>query len=348
MGVNSTNNNPFTAYGLNAPYFQSSPQPIIAQRAPTTSDFAQIGTIWVDKPNNDAYILTSVVSNTATWIGAGGGSGTFTSLTVTPGPISLTGATTINTSGAGTTTIGTGGTGVVAIGNATGNTSVTGSLTASTGLTATTGNIVATAGAVSAGTTVTAGTGITATTGNITATTGNVVTTNGSAIINDTDADANSAQVSFNKSRSGGIITSGDALGAVVFSGNNGTTVSAGASIEAITSGTIGADRVPTGLAFFTHEDAPNVNTTLRMTIEPDGTVVAVGDVKTRTLFATGDQGTGTVSTTAFTNVTNTTQGIGVLSILSTTGNNGNNAGFIKAYVGTTVVYIPYFINIAP
>jgi len=70
--------------------------------------------------------------------------------------------------------------------------------------------------------------------------------------------------------------------------------------------------------------------------------------VRASSVFADGDQGTGFASTTAMTNVVNTTQGAGSLSILSTNANSGSNKGFLKFYVGTTVVYVPYFDNIAP
>lgn len=186
---------PIIGYGLSQALPAIFPVPINGKRAPTTSDIGyQLGQIWLY--NSNAYILVNVGAGVATWLllESGGGAGVFASLTVTPGPTSITGTTGINTSGTGVTTIGTGGTGAVNIGNATGNTAVTGSLstttslnatttiTSGTGITATTGNIVATAGnitatagSMSAGTTVTAGTGITATTGNITATNGNFV-----------------------------------------------------------------------------------------------------------------------------------------------------------------------------
>lgn len=64
--------------------------------------------------------------------------------------------------------------------------------------------------------------------------------------------------------------------------------------------------------------------------------------------FASADHGTGVSSTTMLTNVVNTTQGAGALTMLSTNANSGTNAGYIKMYVGTTVVYVPYFTNIAP
>lgn len=171
--------------------------PIVGRRAPTTADKNyQIGQLWVLPSTNAIYGLSSVVNNLATWTllsNAGGGAGVFSSLTVTPGPISLTGTTGINTAGAGVTTINTGGTGALLLGNATGNTTVTGSLTATslvstttvtagTGMTSTTGNITASAGnlaatlgSVSAGTSVTAGTSMVANLGNITAVNGNFV-----------------------------------------------------------------------------------------------------------------------------------------------------------------------------
>ncbi len=135
-----------------------SPNAIVALRAPTTADKKYvIGQLWVFKTSNAVYSLTSVVNNLATWTllsNAGGGAGVFSSLTVTPGPTSITGTTGINTAGAGVTTINTGGTGALLLGNATGNTAVTGALgatttlTAGTGITSTTGNIIATLGDV--------------------------------------------------------------------------------------------------------------------------------------------------------------------------------------------------------
>lgn len=93
------------SYGLTDALLAGAPRPIVSQRAPSTSDQAEIGTIWVDQPNNDSYILTSVVNNSASWINAGGGGGIFSSLTVN-GTTNLNGATTI-ASGAGAINIGT-------------------------------------------------------------------------------------------------------------------------------------------------------------------------------------------------------------------------------------------------
>lgn len=139
---------------------------ITANRAPTTLDVQPAGTQWMD-----GSVTPKVIYETS---GAGvwnpttsGGAGVFTSLTVTPGPTSITGTTGINTSGAGVTTINTGGTGALNLGNATGNTAVTGALGATTSL--------------SAGTTVTAGTGVIITTGNLSVQNGDVSIVHNSA-----------------------------------------------------------------------------------------------------------------------------------------------------------------------
>jgi len=152
------------AYGLSDALPNVFPAPIVAKRVPTSSDIGYLfGQVWLVPASNVAYMLVSVVANVATWnlLESSGSSGVFSSLTVTPGPISLTGTTGINVSGAGVTTINTGGTGALNLGNATGNTAVTGSLGTTTSL--------------SAGTTVTAGTGLTVTLGNATLTNGNLV-----------------------------------------------------------------------------------------------------------------------------------------------------------------------------
>ncbi len=94
------------AYGLNQPLINENQPPIVSTRNPTTADKALIGTLWVNTSNDDAFILTSIVANSANWASTTGGGGTFSSLTVTPGPISLTGTTTINTTGSATTSIG--------------------------------------------------------------------------------------------------------------------------------------------------------------------------------------------------------------------------------------------------
>ena len=166
---------PNSLYGLPQPLTAQIFPPIVSKRNPATNDFAPIGSVWVNIVTPAAYLLVQISSNIATWIliESAGGAGVFASLTVTPGPIDLTGVLTqlgtaninatgaaatnigaagstttilgtvnINAAGAGVTTINTGGSGALHIGNATGNTAVTGSLTATLAIQATGGAVV--------------------------------------------------------------------------------------------------------------------------------------------------------------------------------------------------------------
>lgn len=93
---------------------------------------------------------------------------------------------------------------------------------------------------------------------------------------------------------------------------------------------------------------------TFPLGITIDNPVISVGQEVAASLlsygnFATaGDSGSGQAGQFAFTNQLNTVQAAGVLTVRSTTGNSGANTGFLKCYVGATVAYIPYFIDIAP
>ena len=111
-------------------------------------------------------------------------------------------------------------------------------------------------GSVTAGTTV-------ASTGDMTATTGNFV-----AIA--TSADANAQYLKLEKSRSGGVITSGDTLGNVVFYGHDGTGYIAGSQIVSVNSGTVATNRIASNLKFYTHPDSTSAST-LRYTIDSAG-----------------------------------------------------------------------------
>ena len=94
MAVNRSSVN--VGYGLSNALQALAPQPIVAQRAPSATDYAEIGTIWVDQAINTYYVLTSA----GNWIESGnGGPGSFTTLT-------STGATTLATTGASTNSFG--------------------------------------------------------------------------------------------------------------------------------------------------------------------------------------------------------------------------------------------------
>lgn len=147
------------AYGLQNSLQSLAPRPIVAQRAPTTSDKAAVGTTWVDTSAANVYILAQYAAGLATWnlLEAGGGGGVFATLHVT-GTSALDGAvtagSTLQVTGLATLTGG-------ATTPANLVTTGTGSITSNTSITATT--------------TVTAGTGITSTTGSIKATAGQVI-----------------------------------------------------------------------------------------------------------------------------------------------------------------------------
>jgi len=56
------------SYGLTEPLSQMADLPIVANRAPLTSDVGYgIGTIWIDSSASNAYILTLVAAGSATW-----------------------------------------------------------------------------------------------------------------------------------------------------------------------------------------------------------------------------------------------------------------------------------------
>jgi hypothetical protein len=193
------------AYSFNQPLSGIFPDPIVSLRSPLTTDKAQIGTVWVNKTINAAWILTSVVSNSATWTDVSGAAGSFTTLTVTGNANigTATGADVSlgNDNGATSVTINAGTSGTIALATNTGGEIVisSGDVTSINGDTSVTinsspvvqiaaGTLVETAvtiGNTTAGSTValatptgtpvTTANGLTATVGNITATNGNVV-----------------------------------------------------------------------------------------------------------------------------------------------------------------------------
>ena len=65
------------AYGLSEALMNVPLLPIVASRAPTTADKAALGTLWVWKAQNLAWVLTSVVNNLATWVSISQGAADF-------------------------------------------------------------------------------------------------------------------------------------------------------------------------------------------------------------------------------------------------------------------------------
>lgn len=120
MAIIRTGNN--LAYGLQNALQTLAPEPIFALRIPTSTDYAQLGTLWVYKAT-PARIFMFTGSGVWTELASDSGSGIFAALTVN-GATALNGALTVNS---GTSSIAIGTDSVqksISIGNATGNTSV--------------------------------------------------------------------------------------------------------------------------------------------------------------------------------------------------------------------------------
>lgn len=145
-------------YGFPQPISQIFPAPIIAARAPTTSDIKYpIGQQWVDTVGDDAYILVDVTAGVATWNVTATTPGNVDTLTgdsggaITPsaGDIGLKGtANQITTTGSGHNITWTLPSAITAPGSLTTTTSLasTTTMTCGTGLTVTTGGITVSAG----------------------------------------------------------------------------------------------------------------------------------------------------------------------------------------------------------
>ncbi len=73
------------AGGLGSPLQNLPPEPIIAQADPTSSDFAEIGTTWINNSSGGYFVLTQVVAGVPNWAAQSTGSGTFATVTVTGG-----------------------------------------------------------------------------------------------------------------------------------------------------------------------------------------------------------------------------------------------------------------------
>ena len=132
-----------------------SPDPIVAQRNPATTDRGFVGQIWTNILTQATYINAGTVANSTTWneVTSGGGAGVFDSLTVT-GTSIQNGTTSINNNNNASTNINTGtSTGNIAIGNAAAGTVVieSGAATANA--------IDITAAGVTGGVTIATGTG---------------------------------------------------------------------------------------------------------------------------------------------------------------------------------------------
>lgn len=221
------------AYGFNDPLTDVFQRPLVSNRDPNGNDKYALGTTWVNKSTDTAFILCSVFANVANWVGVAGGGGIFTSLTVNPGDVNVT----------------------------------AGNLIVSAGdITATNGNIVATAGAISSGTTITATGDLITTSGDLIVTTGNASITLGNLTVSAGDITVTAGGVDAGAgSVIGGSIEAHDDLGGTVgnttFTNVTNTSISTGTLVIKSTSANAGnsagflkgyAGTTPIFIPFFT------------------------------------------------------------------------------------------------
>lgn len=77
-------------YSVNQPITQHSFRPIIANRAPSTRDFASFGQIWINKATLTVYMLAGTTNGAAQWkTSPASGLGTFTAVTIDPGDVTV-------------------------------------------------------------------------------------------------------------------------------------------------------------------------------------------------------------------------------------------------------------------
>jgi hypothetical protein len=120
-------------YGLSQALVKLAPSPVISLRNPATSDSRPLGTWWVNKSTNNAWLATSVATGQTTWTGATGGAGAFATLS----------SVTTTAVGSDLTVVGT---------NITGGATTIGGLTTMNGGATIVGALAQTGGATSLGT----------------------------------------------------------------------------------------------------------------------------------------------------------------------------------------------------
>ncbi len=99
------------SYGLSEPLVNIGQEPIVSKKDPRASDRAQIGTEWINTATNNAFVITSVVDNLATWININSGSATNSfvadsgSASPVAGVIRISGSGIASTSASGNTVV---------------------------------------------------------------------------------------------------------------------------------------------------------------------------------------------------------------------------------------------------
>ena len=330
-------------YGKNLKYDVFNPDqlkgiyqhPIISNtRSPSSSDLADIGTIWVDKSVNEAFIITSITANVASWvelagvpktatdgqlwIGSTGVDPVWANLASSGGSVTITNtAGGINLEAAGVAALtqldGDGGSAVPLAGVITlaGGTNITTAAAVNT----VTFNLDASpsvAGSLTAATT------ITATAGDITASAGDIVATLGAGDF------ATTVTAGTGITATTGAITAstGDVV-STLGAGNFATTVTAGTGITA-TTGAIAASAGAVTASTTVTGGTGIIATTGNITASAGDIVATLGDITAAAGDVVATLGAGNFATTC-------TGGTG---LYATTGDVTANAGDVVATLG--------------
>lgn len=171
--------------------------------------------------------------------------------------------------------------------------------------------------------------------GNVTIDNGGLILGSGDIYAADNAVDTTGATLSLAKSRAGGVIVTGDELGAVEFLGDDGTSQILSAAIFSHSTGTIAANRVPSILTFSTHPDS-TAGIADRMTIGSTGTVTINAPDSGVALSVTG-----TISVSGVSILSGAGDPTGVVTApqgslyLNTTGSTTSTRAFINTNSGT-------------
>lgn len=77
-------------YGVGDNLIQLPPQPIVANRDPSSADFAQPGTVWINSSDDTIWMLATITANSANWqTSPASGVGIFSSVQVTTGDLDV-------------------------------------------------------------------------------------------------------------------------------------------------------------------------------------------------------------------------------------------------------------------
>jgi hypothetical protein len=226
---------PVQVYNVRGETVTLPPATVTANRNPGVNDLAEVGSMWINYLNNNAFILTSSSGAAAVWtnISGGGIAGPIDTVHTDSGDVNpVGGAISVVGDGANMSVAGSGSTATVTLSADPEFDAVT-----VNSLQVVDGDMNVTSGNVSASGTVTAGTGITATTGDITASNGDISALSGGSISTDTGDIISGGALSASTTVTAGtgiVATTGDIVSSAGALSAN-TTVTAGTGITATT-----------------------------------------------------------------------------------------------------------------